>query len=147
MSFKFISPKKSVNSATFEFPAVKNHLLSFGIEKLEQTGAKYIVNGEEIKGLPLLAIFNSNLAKLWIWYNCPELMGGTREIRKAYFKNLRIPLDNAEFLQQLAELADEIIAAKNAGEDTTKLETQINTLVHQLYGITDAEEIDAVEKR
>lgn len=49
MSIKFISPKKSVNSATFEFPAVKNHLLSFGIEKLEQTGAKYIVKGEEIK--------------------------------------------------------------------------------------------------
>ena len=49
MSIKFISPKKSVNSATFEFLAVKNHLMSFGIEKLEQTGAKYIVNGEEIE--------------------------------------------------------------------------------------------------
>lgn len=147
MSFKFITPKKSVNSATFEFPAVKNHLLSFDIEKLEQTGAKHIVNGEEIKGLPLLAIFNSNPVKLWIWYNCPELMGGTREIRKAYFENLRIPLDNAELLQKLAEVADEIIAAKNAGEDTTKLETQVNTLVYQLYGITDIEEIDAVEKR
>ena len=29
-----------------------------------------------------------------------------------YFENLRIPLDNAELLQQLATLADEIIAAK-----------------------------------
>lgn len=147
MSFKFISPKKSVNSATFEFPAVKNHLMSFGIEKLEQTGVKHIVNGEEIKGLPLLAIFNSNLVKLWIWYNCPELMGGSREIRKAYFENLRIPLNNEDLLQQLAALADEIIAAKKAGEDTTKLETQINTLVYQLYGTTDAEEMEAVEKR
>ena len=27
------------------------------------------------------------------------------------------------------------------------LETQVNTLVYQLYGITDAEEIEAVEKR
>lgn len=147
MSIKFISPKKSVNSATFEFPAVKNHLLSFGIEKLEQTGAKHVVNGEEIKGLPLLAIFNSNLVKLWIWYNCPELMGGTREIRKAYFKNLRIPLDNAELLQKLAELADEIIAAKNAGEDAAELEKRVNEIVYQLYGVTDAEEIEAVEKR
>ena len=32
-----------------QYPAIKNHLLSFGIEKLEQTGAKHIVNGEEIK--------------------------------------------------------------------------------------------------
>lgn len=147
MSIKFISPKKSVNSATFEFPAVKNHLLSFGIEKLEQTGAKHVVNGEEIKGLPLLAIFNSNLVKLWIWYNCPELMGGTREIRKACFENLRIPLDNAELLQQLAELADEIIAAKKISEDTAELEKRVNEIVYQLYGITDAAENEAGEKR
>ncbi len=32
-----------------EFPAVKAHLLSFGKERLEQTGTKYIINGEEIK--------------------------------------------------------------------------------------------------
>ena len=95
----------------------------------------------------LLAIFNSNLVKLWIWYNCPELMGGTREIRKAYFENLRIPLNNTELLQQLATLADEIIAAKKNGDDTVELEAQVNTLVYQLYGITDAEEIEAVEKR
>lgn len=223
-----------------QYPAIKNHLMSFGIEKLEQTGAKHIVNGEEIKArkktsnkwfetqdqigyykefakpkivypnmtsvfpftydetgslsndksfiitekdnsqnLPkgtenviaseakqsnakshpgaegdrahllkaLLAIFNSNLVKLWIWYNCPELMGGTREIRKAYFENLRIPLDNTELLQQLATLADEIIVAKKTGEETTDLEKRVNTLVYQLYGITDQEEIESVEKR
>lgn len=228
-----------------QYPAIKNHLLSFGIEKLEQTGAKHVVNGEEIKArkktsnkwfetqdqigyykefakpkivypnmtsvfpftydefgslsndksfiitekdnsqnLPkgtenviaskakqsnaechpgaegdrahllkaLLAIFNSNLVKLWIWYNCPELMGGTREIRKAYFENLRIPLNNTELLHQLATLADEIIRLKKESDEATQkqivdLETQVNTLVYQLYGITDAEEIDAVEKR
>ena len=32
-----------------EYPAVKAHLLSFGKERLEQTGKKYIINGEEIK--------------------------------------------------------------------------------------------------
>lgn len=227
-----------------QYPAIKNYLLSFGMERLEQTGAEHIVNGEKVKARKktsnkwfetqdqigyyeefakrkiiypnmtsifpftydetgsfgndksfiitekttvianetacpersasvvegsllkaLLAIFNSNLCKLWIWYNCPELMGGTREIRKAYFENLRIPLDNAELLQQLATLADEIIAAKSSlnqpkGTDNviaseseatqkqiTDLETQVNTLVYQLYGITDAEEIEAVEKR
>ncbi|WP_290956305.1 Eco57I restriction-modification methylase domain-containing protein [Fibrobacter sp.] len=247
------------------YPAIKKHLLSFGIERLEQTGREYIVNGEKIKSrkktnnkwfetqdaiayykdfdkpkimypeitkfqpfiyddsgmycnnkafiitekentqnLPkgtenviaseaechpersasvaegsllkaLLAIFNSNLAKLWIWYNCPELMGGTREIRKVYFENFRIPLDNPELLQQLATLADEIIEAKKQasshpertlepkaiGEvegsnaenseviqrNIADLEKQVNTLVYQLYGITDAEEIEAVEKR
>ena len=32
-----------------EYPALKDYLLSFGIERLEQTGKKYIVNGEEVK--------------------------------------------------------------------------------------------------
>lgn len=39
----------------------------------------------------LLTIFNSQLCKLWIWYNCPELIGGTREIRKVYFENFPVP--------------------------------------------------------
>lgn len=31
-----------------EYPAVKNFLLSFGVEKLEQTGKKYLINGERV---------------------------------------------------------------------------------------------------
>ena len=32
-----------------EYPAIKNYLLSFGLERLEQTGKEYKVNGEKIK--------------------------------------------------------------------------------------------------
>ena len=32
-----------------DYPSIEHHLLSFGKERLEQTGQKYIVNGEEIK--------------------------------------------------------------------------------------------------
>ena len=104
-----------------------------------------------------------------------------------YFENLRIPLDNAKILQQLASLADEIIAAKKQAschpertlepkaigevegssevlqvnkvpelaegssaaveKCVSTLETQVNTLVYQLYDITDTEEIETVEKR
>ena len=215
-----------------DYPAIKNHLLQFGIERLEQTGVEHIVNGEKVKArkktnnkwfetqdqigyykefakpkivypnmtsafpftydeigslcndkafiitenktiaelnkVPelaaragqgrskgptqsilkfLLAILNSNLAKLWIWYNCPELMGGTREIRKVYFENFRIPLDNPEILSQLATLADEIIEMKKAGEKTAELEKRVNEIVYKLYGVTDQDEIEAVEKR
>ena len=52
----------------------------------------------------ITAILNSKLCKLWIWYNCPELQGGTREIRKVYFENFRIPLDVDQNI--LASLAD-----------------------------------------
>lgn len=127
------------------YPAIKKHLLSFGIERLEQSGAKgarkktpnkwfetqdaisyykefskpkimypnmtslfpfifddkgyygndktFMITATEdnIDLKALTAIFNSKLCKLWIWYNCPELQGGTREIRKVYFENFPIP--------------------------------------------------------
>ncbi|OWV07479.1 Eco57I restriction-modification methylase domain-containing protein [Fibrobacter sp. UWH1] len=160
-------------------------LFSFTYDELGMmcNNKNYIISEKEsFQSLPkgtflkaLLAIFNSNLVKLWIEYNCPVLNGGARNISTTYFENLRIPLDNAELLQQLATLADEIIAAKKQaschpertlepkaiGEvegssevsdeaiqrNIATLEAQVNTLVYQLYGITDAEEIETVEKR
>ena len=32
-----------------QYPAVKQHLLSFGMERLEQTGRSYVINGEVVK--------------------------------------------------------------------------------------------------
>ena len=32
-----------------DYPAVKKHLLSFGIERLEQTGKEYIIDGKKVK--------------------------------------------------------------------------------------------------
>lgn len=153
---EFAKPKIMYPNMTSVFPFTYDETGSFGNDKSFIITLRHSDPGEhgsigeessEILLKALLAIFNSNLVKLWIWYNCPELMGGTREIRKAYFENLRIPLNNAELLQQLATLADEIITAKKTGEDAAELEAQVNTLVYQLYGITDAEEIEAVEKR
>lgn len=152
-------------------------LFSFTYDELGMmcNNKNYIISEKEsFQSLPkgtflkaLLAIFNSNLVKLWIEYNCPVLNGGARNISTTYFENLRIPLNNTELLLQLATLADEIIRlkkelvnskktqvpepAEGPTEATQKqiadLETQVNTLVYQLYGITDTEEIEAVEKR
>ena len=44
-----ISTFPSKNYDIDNYPAVKEYLLSFGIEKLEQTGKKYTINGVEIK--------------------------------------------------------------------------------------------------
>jgi adenine-specific DNA-methyltransferase len=55
--------------------------------------------------LPFLtSIFNSSLAKLWIWWNCPEL-GNTREISKVYFEHFPVPQANEEQTEMLAQLA------------------------------------------
>ena len=55
----------------------------------------------------ITAVLNSKLCKLWIWYNCPELQGGTREIRKVYFESFRIPLDTDQ--QSFATLASTML--------------------------------------
>lgn len=48
-------------------------------------------NDETVSLKYLTALFNSQAAKIWIWYNCPELMGGTREIRKIFFEKFPVP--------------------------------------------------------
>lgn len=156
-------------------------LFSFTYDELGMmcNNKNYIISEKEsFQSLPkgtflkaLLAIFNSNLVKLWIEYNCPVLNGGARNISTTYFENLRIPLNNTEILSQLATLADEIITAKKRAschpertlepkaigevegssdviqKQIADLEIQVNTLVYQLYDVTDTEEIEAVEKR
>jgi type I restriction-modification system DNA methylase subunit/REP element-mobilizing transposase RayT len=143
------------------YPAIKNHLLSFGYERLNQTGEKgsrkktsgkwfetqdsigyhqefakpkimypnmtsvfpfmydesgllgndksFIItaNDNSVSLLFLTSVLNSSLAKLWIWYNCPELQGGTREIRKVYFEHFPVPQANEEQTSKLAEYAKE----------------------------------------
>lgn len=49
------------------------------------------------------------MAKLWIWYNCPELQGGTREISKVYFEHFPVPLANEEQVAIMAKYATDRI--------------------------------------
>jgi hypothetical protein len=62
---------------------------------------------DSVSLLFLTAVFNSSLTKLWIWYNCPELLGGTREIRKVYFEHFPVPKANEEQTASLAQYATE----------------------------------------
>ena len=141
------------------YPAIKEHLLSYGYDRLKQTGesgARKKTSGKwfetqdsisyhaefakpkiiypnmtsvfpfmydesgmlgnqkcfiltaldySVSLLFLTALFNSSLAKLWIWYNCPELQGGTREISKVYFEHFPVPQATEEQSSTLAQYA------------------------------------------
>ncbi len=141
------------------YPAIKEHLLSFEYDRLKQTGEKgsrkktsgqwfetqdsiayykefskpkimypnmtsvfpflydesgflsndksfiITVQDEFVSLLFLTALFNSSLAKLWIWYNCPELQGGTREIRKVFFEHFPVPDANENQISAMEQLA------------------------------------------
>ena len=123
------------------YPAVKQHLLSFGYDRLKQTGDKgarkktnnkwfetqdsisywedfykqkivypnmtkfmpflldkenfmtnqkcFIMTGEKLAYLT--AFFNSNIFKICYRDNFPELQGGTRELSKVFFEQVKIP--------------------------------------------------------
>ena len=142
-----------------DYPALKKHLLSFGYDRLKQTGdigarkktsgnwfetqdsigyyqefakpkiiypnmtsvfpfmydesgllsndKSFILTAQDdsVSLLYLTAVFNSSLAKLWIWWNCPELGDNRREIRKVYFEHFPVPVADASQREKLSALA------------------------------------------
>lgn len=97
---EFSKPKIMYPNMTSLFPFIYDEKGFFGNDKTFIITA----NDDSVNLKFITAILNSKLCKLWIWYNCPELQGGTREIRKVYFENFRIPLDVDQ--QTLADLTD-----------------------------------------
>lgn len=98
---EFSKPKIMYPNMTSLFPFIYDEKGFFGNDKTFMITA----NDDTVNLKYITAILNSKLCKLWIWYNCPELQGGTREIRKVYFENFRIPLDDDQ--QFLAEKTDQ----------------------------------------
>lgn len=98
--YDFSKPKIIYPNMTSVFPFAYDEQGYLGNDKT------FIITAqdESINLKYLTAIFNSKLCKLWIWYNCPELLGGTREIRKVYFENFAIP--DCGYQQEFIKLAD-----------------------------------------
>ena len=175
-----------------EYPAVKEHLLSYGKERLEQTGKKYIINGEEIKArkktnnkwfetqdsisywddfmqpkvmypnmtkyLPfyydekgfyqndksfmitgkcvayLTAFLNSSLFKYCYLNNFPELLGGTRELRKIFFDKIPVLEVNESINMQMKTMLLDI-----QKEYTKSKAVAIDTMLFDLYKLSKEE--------
>lgn len=100
---EFNSPKIMYPNMTSVFPFMYDESGILGNQKCFILTA----NDDSISLLFLTAVFNSSLAKLWIWYNCPELQGGTREISKVYFEHFPVPLASQEQQAELAQFAKE----------------------------------------
>ena len=84
---EFSKPKIMYPNMTSLFPFIYDEAGFYGNDKTFMITAQ----DDTVNLKFLTALFNSKLCKLWIWYNCPELQGGTREIRKVYFENFSIP--------------------------------------------------------
>lgn len=98
---EFAKPKIIYPNMTSVFPFMYDESGMLGNQKCFILTA----NDNSVSLLFLTALFNSSLAKLWIWYNCPELQGGTREISKVYFEHFPVPQANEEQTALLAQYA------------------------------------------
>lgn len=128
---------------TSVFPFCYDDTTTFSNDK------SFFITADDINLLKYLTgIFNSRLTKLWIWYNCPELQGGTREIRKVYFENIPVPLVDSKRQKPVIDLVETIIALKKQDDaaDISAQEQALNQLVYDLYGLTEEEKALA-EKR
>ena len=101
---EFAKPKIIYPNMTSVFPFAYEETGCLGNQKT------YIITTKDdsVNLKFLTAIFNSKLCKLWIWYNCPELQGGTREIGKVYFENFCIP--ECADQQPFIDLADRMLS-------------------------------------
>jgi hypothetical protein len=86
----------------------------------------------------LLALINSNLTN-WFFSN----FFVDYNIKPKYIEQLPLPVENWNE-KAIIELVDRIINLKKLNQDTTALESEIDQLVYQLYGLTE-EEIRIVE--
>lgn len=184
-------PAKKINIDNY--PAIKNHLLKFGFERLSQTGESgsrkksgnkwfetqdniayfdefsklkiiypnmtkympfllddegYFINdkaffmtGERL--YYLVSFFNSWLFKFCFRENFPELIGGTRELRKVFFEKIPVKPITEEAEQPYKAIVQQIMAIKKADPsgDISTLDAELNKMIYEYYGITREEQV------
>lgn len=106
----------------------------------------FFISGEKLKYLT--ALLNSKCVTFLFktFYMGGELVGKIR-YKKAFLEQIPIPYPTNEQELQFINIVDAIILQKQQDpkSDTTALEAEIDRLVYELYGLTEAE-IEIVEK-
>ncbi|HMU05603.1 MAG TPA: TaqI-like C-terminal specificity domain-containing protein, partial [Saprospiraceae bacterium] len=112
---------------------VMTKFLNFAFDEQGYYGNDKIFSllGEQIEWL--VCFFNS---KLWAYCfrdNFPELLGGTRELRKVFMEEIKIKKVDDDILEKCKAFIHRI----KLGDETAK--DEIELLVYNVYGLTDAE--------
>lgn len=93
----------------------------------------------------LLGLLNSSIARFFLDSIVSKMRGGYFSLSKAYVETFPVVFD-AKLSEHICSIVEKILAVKkeDSTADTTILETQIDQLVYQLYGLTE-DEIRIVE--
>jgi adenine-specific DNA-methyltransferase len=84
----------------------------------------------------LCAMLNSTLFDYCFRDNFPELLGGTRELRKVFFDKIPIKQITETVELPFKQLIEKIIKFKSESKETKHLEDQIDNMIYKLYALT-----------
>jgi adenine-specific DNA-methyltransferase len=89
----------------------------------------------------VLALLNSKLINLYYQSISQEKGRLFAEVKKVYLEQIPIKILDRQRQAPIITLVEQILAAKKADPkaNTSALETQIDCLVYQIFGLTDAE--------
>jgi type I restriction-modification system DNA methylase subunit len=95
----------------------------------------------------LLGILNSKLVEYYLHKVAPVKQGGYFSYGATVLEKIPLNYPEEDLEQNIFEIVEKIIVAKkvNCSHDTSTLESEIDRLVYQLYGLTE-EEIKIVEQ-
>ena len=88
----------------------------------------------------ILGLLNSKLYYIWL-YHKGKRKGETLELYQKPLSEIPIKKASSDIQISIVKIVDEIITLKktNPNHDTSSLERQIDSIVYDIYGLTDAE--------
>ncbi len=97
----------------------------------------FIITGEFLEYLT--CFLNSKLFRYCFIDNFPELLGGTRELRKIFFQE--IPVKEVSVSENLVfkDILSQIMFMKTNNEDSSAIESAMNNLIYNHYGLSEIE--------
>ena len=124
---------------------VENGRFSYDGEGFYCEASTFIMTGEYVKYL--CAVLNAKLIRWFLQQVAPTSGMGVFQWKKVYVETIPIPKIPEEAQRPFIELVDRILKIKTASPaaDTSKLESNIDRLVYQLYKLTESE-IAAIEE-
>ena len=97
----------------------------------------FIISGSHLEYL--VAFLNSNLFKFCFRDSFPELLGGTRELRKIFFDKIPVMKVSDSVNQTFSDLVFKIQTQKMENNNTESYENSVNNMIYKLYHITEEE--------
>ncbi|MCE7948577.1 MAG: class I SAM-dependent DNA methyltransferase [Chloroflexi bacterium CFX4] len=87
----------------------------------------------------LLGVLNSRTSQYFIDIMAAERQGGFVEYKPMYISQIPIPSAPQALRDQIGSLAQKLTKLRGQGAEAAALEAQLNALVYQAYGLTEAE--------